>query len=103
MRPVAVYAHLGGAHAHIRRWGESRRLEFRHLRGWPEIGPNEPAGFAHGISLLLDAFGNISARWLRCHLDDVAVDVEFPAVIQAAQAAFLVAGEHKRRATVRAK
>ena len=39
---------------------------------------------------------------LRRHLDHVAFDVEFPAVIEAAQPAFLVAREQQRGAPVRA-
>jgi alkylhydroperoxidase family enzyme len=39
---------------------------------------------------------------LRCHFDDVAVHVELPAVIEAAQTAILVAREQQRRPPVRA-
>jgi hypothetical protein len=39
---------------------------------------------------------------LRRHVDDVAVDVHLPAMIEAAQAAFFVAAERQRGATMRA-
>jgi hypothetical protein len=43
------------------------------------------------------------ARRLGRHVDHVAFHVEFPAVIEAAQAAFLVAAEGERRPAVRAE
>ena len=51
---------------------------------------------------MFDAIGDQAVGWLRRHLDDVAVNVELPAVIEAAQAAILVAREHQRGAPVRA-
>jgi len=45
----------------------------------------------HGVRLGLLAEALRSPGRLRRHVDDVSFDVEFPAVVQAAQAAFLVA------------
>ena len=42
-----------------------------------------------------------ACRWFRRHLDDVAVDVDLPAVVETPQPGFLVAAERKRRAPMR--
>src|SRR6516225_11128491 len=47
--------------------------------------------------------GQRAALRLGGHVDDVAFDVELPAVIETAQAAFLVASESKRGLAVRTK
>jgi hypothetical protein len=45
---------------------------------------------------VLDAIEDEAVVRLRRHLDDVAVHVELPAVVEAAQAAVLVAGKEQR-------
>jgi len=55
-----------------------------------------------GISLGLHLFGKAALRRLRRHLDDVAIHIHLPAVIEAAQAAFLVARVSERDAAMRA-
>jgi hypothetical protein len=74
-----------------------------HLVGRAHVAPHKAAGFAGRIGLVLEALEQRAVGRLRRHLDDVAFDVEFPAVIEAAQAAFLVAREHQRGAAVRAE
>ena len=51
---------------------------------------------------MLDLLRHAAFGGLRHHLQHVALDVHLPAVVEAAQAALLVAPEHERRATVRA-
>ena len=51
---------------------------------------------------MLDALRNEAVGRLGRHLDHVAIHVELPAVIEAAQPAFFVAGKQQRGAPVRA-
>ena len=102
LRPVAAHAHFRRAHARVRRRRKSRRLEVAHLLRRPHIGPHEAARFARRIRFVLHAIEDEAVVRLRRHLDDVAVHVELPAVIEAAQAAVLVAGKEQRRPPVRA-
>src|SRR5207342_321786 len=55
-----------------------------------------------GIGPVLAAPIRSSGLGLRRTLDDVAFDVDLPAVVQAAQPAFLVAAERERGAAMRA-
>lgn len=52
---------------------------------------------------MLDLLGKAALGRLGDHLQDVAVHVEFPAMIEAAQPAFLVAAEEQRGLAVRAE
>ena len=80
----------------------TRRLELVEFLLGAHIGPDEAAAFARRIGFLLAIERQASAFGLAGLIEDVAVDVEFPAVIQAAQSAFLVAPERERRAAVQA-
>ena len=102
LRPVAVDPHFGGADLGVARRRESRRFKVAHFVGRAHVAPDKPAGFACRIGFMLHAVGYEAVGRLRRHLDDVAVYVELPAVIEAAQAAILVAREHQRGAPVRA-
>ena len=102
LRPIRLHLDLEDAHPRVRRRREGRRLEFRHGLGRPHVGPHEAAGLARRIGLVLDLGREAAFRRLRRHLDHVAFDVELPAVIEAAQPAFLVAADHQRGAPVRA-
>ena len=51
---------------------------------------------------MFDALRDETVGGFRRHLHHVAVDVKFPAVIEAAQATVLVARENQRRTPVRA-
>src|SRR5216684_1316156 len=78
---------------------ESRRC--RHLFARSHIGPDHPADLGRRIGCQMD----LVAELLRLvHLiDAIAVDVELPTVIDAAQAGFLVASEPQRGTAVRTK
>ena len=71
--------------------------------GGPMIGPQHAAALDQRIGLELDALGEAALLGLRRHLDALAGDVELPAVIGAAQPAFLVAPEPQRDAAMRAE
>ena len=102
LRPIARHMDFHDRHLGIRGRRERRRFERRHGVGRAHVGPDEAAGLTRRIGLVLDLVGDAGCRRLRRHLQDVAVDVDLPAVIEAAQPAFLVAAEHKRGAAVRA-
>ena len=59
--------------------------------------------FLDRIGLVLDLLDEAGFRRFGRHLEDVAVHIDFPAVVKAAQAAFLVAAVDQRRAAVRAE
>ena len=75
---------------------------FRHVLPLAEIGPDHPAPFDDGVGLGLDLLAQRRVGRLGRHVHDVAVDVELPAMVDAAQTAFLVAPEPEIDATVRA-
>ena len=102
LRPVARRVHLDDCVLDAGLGRPGRRLELAHLLFRSKPRPHEAAGFAHRIRPLLERAFERRTIGLRGHLEDVALDVEFPAVIQAAQAAFLIAAEGERRAAMRA-
>jgi len=67
----------------------------------PTLGLVLAGGLARRIGFMLDLAREAAFRRLRRHLEHVAVDVEFPAVIEAAEPAILVAREHERGTPVR--
>ena len=85
----------------ILRRREGRRLELRHGLGRTHIGPHEAAPLAGRISLDLHLFSEAALRRLRGHLHHVAVHVHLPAMVEAAQSAFLVAAKSQRHASMR--
>src|SRR5262245_4115782 len=93
LRPVAADMNLDDRYPRIFMRREGRRLEFGHRFGWPHIGPDEAAPFTSWIGLDLHLLDEAALRRLRCHLDDVTLNVHLPAVIEATQSAFLVAAE----------
>ena len=88
---------MGGRGAHPFVIGRGRLLVL-----WPHIGPDQSTKLDAWIGLDLDARLQRCACGLGGHVDAIAVSVEFPAVIDAAHAAFLVAAKEHRRAAVRA-
>ena len=54
------------------------------------------------IGLVFHLLGEGALRRLGRHFDDVAIDVDLPAVIEAAETAIFVTAVHERRAAVRA-
>ena len=77
--------------------GQRRRLLAR-----AHVGPDEARALGHLVGLGLDAVLEVLRRRHVRHVEAVAFDVELPAVIDAAQAAFLVAAEEQRGAAMRA-
>ena len=88
---------LSSGRFRISRAGSSRRL-----LALAHVGPDEARALDHLVGLGLDAVLEVLRRRHVRHVDAVAFDVELPAVIDAAQAAFLVAAEEQRGAAVRA-
>ena len=76
---------------------ERRRLEFRHRLGRTHIGPDEAAPFARRIGLELHLLDEAAVRRLGRHLEHVAFHVHLPAVVEAAQPAFLVAADRRAK------
>ena len=75
----------------------------RALLGRPHVGPQHAAALDQRVALQLHALAKARVVGLRGNLDALAGDVVLPAVIRAAQAAFLVAPEPQRHAAVRAE
>jgi len=101
LQPVALLPHLRAVPVAFRHLGplESRRR--RHPLAWSHIGPDHPAGLRRRVGRQAD----LVAELLRfVHLiDAVAVDVELPAMIDAAQARLFVAPEPQRGAPMGAE
>ena len=85
-----------GQHQHFDVGQRRRFLALAH------VGPDEARALDHLVGLGLDAVLEVLRRRHVRHVEAVAFDVEFPAVIDAAQAAFLVAPEEQRGAAMRA-
>src|SRR5262249_48280280 len=84
----------GGDHVRFERgqgWGGSTRAEG---------GPHDPAAFLGWIGDGLDFAFEVTLGWFVGHVETVALDVELPAVIDAAQARFLVASKEETRSAV---
>ena len=104
LRPVALLQSLRDI---AMRRGQQRELDLRqlrrHARSRAEVRPDELAELARRIGLDADlAVIRRAGRHVR-HLDATALHVVLPAVIDAAQPAFLIAAEEKIRATMRAR
>src|ERR687892_16306 len=67
-----------------------------------EIGIDRTAGFVRWIGCVAQFSSEVAIARFRRRLQHVAVDVVFPAVINTAQAALLVAAEIERRSAVSA-
>src|SRR5439155_6675797 len=65
------------------------------------LGPHHAAPLLGRLGVVLDLVGHAAGGRLGRHLEHVALDVHLPAVIQAAQAALLIAAEHQRSTAVR--
>src|ERR1700741_4139254 len=74
-------------------FGEEQRLdrwERRRFLACAHIGPDDAVALDRAIGLGLDFVGEGMARLYIGHVEAIAVDIEFPAMIDAADAAFLV-------------
>ena len=103
LRPIAAHTHLRGTHTRVGCRREGGWLKFAHLVRRSEIRPDEAAGLARRIGLVFHALRHVGAGRFGSEVDDVALHVEFPAVIETAQPALFVAGEDKRGAAMRAQ
>ena len=74
----------------------------RRVAARAHVDPDEAAALVDLVGLGVDLVLEVLVRRHVGHVDAVAVDVEFPAVIDAAEAVFLVAPEEQRGAAVRA-
>ena len=92
LRPVALLQLLRDVAVAL---GDVRPLELRQLRqgqvGRTHVGPDVAAPRASGVGRHPDLFPELRLRRFRGHVQAVAVHVELPAVVDAAQAALLVA------------
>ena len=85
--------------------GNAEHLETRQRRrlgARPHIDPHDAGAFDRAVRLGADPVLEVLLRRHVRHIDALAGDVEFPAVIDAAQPVRLVAAEKQRRAAVRA-
>src|SRR5579875_599725 len=102
LQPVAI---LEGLRDVAMRRGYARPFEIGRaglmLLG-SHIGPDDAAALDRRIGFDLDAVLHRAGRRLARQIDTSARRIELPAVIDAAQAAFLVAAEEQRRAPMRA-
>ena len=102
LHPVAVLPFLGDVAVRGRHQRHFQRGQFGHLLGRAHIGPDHVAPFAHRIGLDADQVLGVEVGIGGRHVDAAAVGVELPAVIDAADAAFLVAAEPEIGAAMRA-
>src|SRR5262245_42323785 len=96
LRPIAAYAHLRGADPSLCSRRERGRLKFDYITYCAHVAPDKAASFARRIGLLLHASGKRAVGRLRGHFQDVSLNVKFPAVIETAQSALLIAPVEKR-------
>ena len=85
--------------------GNVQNLESRQRRRFgarPHIDPDQPGAFDRPVRLGADLVLEVLMRRHVRHVEAVAGHVEFPAVIDAADPALLVAAQEQRRAAVRA-
>ena len=100
LHPVAVGDGLGGRP--LLPWQSlgAEVPERGHGLARPQVGPDDAAGLVHRVGLHPDLLAE-RGRLAR-HVDALAVHVERPPVVHAAQRRVLVAAEVQRRAAVRA-
>jgi len=103
LQPIALLDHLGDVAIGFRRLRPSEFRQRRDLLGRAHIRPHDAAQLAGRIRGDADLVLEVVFLRLVHHVDAGAGHVELPAVIDAAQAAFLVASEIERDATMRAE
>src|SRR5205085_11893072 len=89
LQPVALldnFRHVAMARRYLR---EFEAWRWRRLFGWSHVRPHDATHFTRRIVLDMDFFGETVFTWLVHLVDTVAVDVVFPAVVSAAETAFL--------------
>ena len=103
LQVVASLDDLGDVTAGFRHLGPGEFRQRRHLLGRPEVCPDDTAKFAGRISRQPHLVLELMLLRLVQLIDAGAGHVELPAVIDAAQAALLVAPEEERCASVGAE
>ena len=103
LQPVALLDALGDEALLRRHHREFPLRQRRRVLRRAHIGPQDAAALDQRIGFELDLLGEAAFLWLRRHLDALPSEVELPAVIGAAQSAFLVAAEPKRDAAMGTK
>src|SRR5580704_8103274 len=101
LQPIAFLDHLGDVAARLGHLGPGEFGWRRHLFGRAEIGPDDPAELRRRIGGDVDTVLELVLWRLIELVDAIAFDVVFPAVIDAAQPALLVAPEKQRHPPVR--
>ena len=79
-----------------------QRRQWRRYLAFAHIDVDQSAALGHLVSLRFDLVPKVLVWRQIGHIETIAGDVVFPAVIDAAQAAFLVAPKEQRSAAVRA-
>jgi hypothetical protein len=101
LHPVAVLPFLRNVTVRRRQQRHFQIRQFGHLIDWAHIGPDHVAPFPHRIGLDPDQVLGVEVGIGGRHVDAAAVGVELPAVIDAADAAFLVTPHPEIGAAVR--
>ena len=103
LQPVALLQALGDEALLRRDRGELPFRQRRLVLLGPHIGPQHAAALDQRIGRELDLPGEAAFLGLGGNLDALPGEIELPAVIGAAQAAFLVAPEPQRHAAMGAE
>jgi len=101
LQPVALLNDLADVPVRLRCLGPGEFRSRRHALGRSEIGPHNPAKLDRRIGGDVDLMLKLVLLRLVQLVDAGAGDIELPAVVDAAQPAFLVAPEEQRGAAVR--
>src|ERR1700685_2100773 len=101
--PVALLRAVGYEAVRAGRGGPFEIRRRRFLRPRAHIDPDHVAHLGARIRRELDLAAEAAFGWLGWHLDALAGDVVFPAVIGAAQPVLLVAAEPQRHAAMGAE
>src|SRR5437764_3718840 len=103
LQPVAFLEDLADMAAFCRNLRPGKFGRRRHLVGRAEIGPDEAAELDRRIGSDVDVLLELVLRRLVELVEAIAFDVEFPAVIDAPETAFLVASEEQGHPAMRAE
>src|ERR1700752_1787705 len=100
LQPIALLDDLGHMPVCLRHLSPGELWSGRHALGRPEIGPHDPAELDRRIGGDVDLVAKLVLFGLVELVDASAGDIELPAVVRAAQPAFLVAAKKQRGAAV---
>ena len=100
LQPVALLDVLGYVAVGVRHGGPLELRRRRRMLLRPHVSPDDAAQLHGGVGGGGHLGREVAVGGFVHHVGALAVDVEFPAVIHAAQAAFLVASQPQRRQPV---